>query len=105
MSQWSEAGDPGLWTDQRVSAKRKQSQVLQNVGFVGTHAEIGSGCSHGHVCQSDTHSTEAQALECWQGAEMTSEEEGVWVGRGLSTQAVSRTEEVPGALRSRLEGQ
>ena len=40
--------------------------------------------------QSDTHSIEVQALECWQG-QMASEEEGVWVGRGLSTQGVSWT--------------
>ena len=40
--------------------------------------------------QLDTHSTEVQALECWQGR-MTSEEEGVWVDWRLSTQGVSRT--------------
>lgn len=72
--------------------KRKQSQVLQNVGFVGGDArrDREAGAHTGMCAQSDTHSTEAQALECWQGR-MTSEEEGVWVGRGLSTQAVSRT--------------
>lgn len=40
--------------------------------------------------QLDTHSTEVQALECWQGR-MTSEEEGVWVDWRLSTQGVSWT--------------
>ena len=92
MSQWSEAGDPGPWMDQRVSARGSRAKSFQNAGFVGgRHTEREGGGAHTWVCaQSDTHSTEVQALECWQG-QMASEEEGVWVGRGLSTQGVSWT--------------
>lgn len=79
--------------------KRKQSQVLQNVGFVGgraPNAEIGSGCSRACVPSRTLTALRAQALECWQGR-MTSEEEGVWVGRGLAPKQ-SAGQEVPGAL-------